>query len=77
MNNTTSTPKCLSDLRYQDNVLTLKTGKMVDAEANRWFHELFDNQDHVTVRHLFTEDDQKVYEAYQDSGSVDYLYIVA
>lgn len=71
-----NTPKTLADLRLEDNVITLN-GKTPETEANRFFHELFDPIAKVTVRLLFTEDDKKVYEAYQDSGSVDYLYLIS
>lgn len=73
---TTSHPKTLSDLRVQDNVISLPTGKMIEAEANRWFHEIFHPTDPVFIRHLFSEDGKKVYECYQDPGSIDYLYVI-
>lgn len=71
-----NTPKTLSDVRFQDNVLHLTASKSIDTEARRWFHELFENNDPVHTRLLFTEDGAQVWEAYQDGGSVDYLYIV-
>jgi hypothetical protein len=74
--NTTSTPKQLTDLKSQDNVLHLKPGQMLDAEANRFFKEVFSDERPVTTKLIFEEDGKKVYEAYTDSGSVDYLYIV-
>lgn len=73
---TTTSPKNLTDLRHQDNVITLKAGQMLESEANRFFHELFDPAAHVFTNFLFEEDGKRVYEAYQDSGSVDYLYLV-
>lgn len=74
---TSTTPKNLIDLRYQDNVITLKNGEAPESSANRFFHELFDPTAAVKVNFLFTEEGKKVYEAYQDSGSVDYLYLIA
>jgi hypothetical protein len=74
--NTTSTPKQLTDLKSQDNVLHLKPGQMLDAEANRFFKEVFSDERPVTTKLIFEEDGKKVYEVYTDSGSVDYLYIV-
>lgn len=71
-----NTPKMLADLKYQDNVLNLPQGRVPETEANRWFHELFNNSAPVKVNRLFVEDNSVVYEAYQDSGSVDYLYII-
>ena len=71
-----STPKQLTDLRSQDNVLHLKSGQTLETEARRYFKEVFDDERHVYTRALFEEDDKKVYEAYTDSGSTDYLYIV-
>jgi hypothetical protein len=75
--NTVHAPKNLSDVRHQDQVHTLKNGQTVETESNRWFHELFHPTDPVFVRYLFSEDGKKVYECYQDAGSVDYLYIIA
>lgn len=71
-----TTPKNLTDLRYEENVIRLRQGDIVEAKANSFFHELFDAKKEVTVRFLFAEDDKNVFEAYQDSGSVDYLYII-
>lgn len=73
---TTSTPKQLTDLRYQDNVLHLKAGQYLDAEARRFFKEVMEDERPVFTRFLFSEDGKKVYEVYTDGGSVDYLYIV-
>lgn len=69
------TPKTLTDLAFRDNVIRTKP-TLVDSTANRFFHELFNAAEPVYVRHIFTEDGQKVYEAFQDSGSDDYLYII-
>jgi hypothetical protein len=71
-----ATPKNLTDLKFQDNVLNAKNSEMVQAKANQFFADIFDNKAPVMVRILFTEDDKKVYECYQDSGSNDYLYII-
>ena len=76
MTTVSSNPKCLTDLKHQDNVIHLSRHKSPQTAANRWFHELFDNYNYVHVRHLFVEEYQDVYECYQDAGSVDYLYIV-
>lgn len=73
---TTSTPKGLSDLRYCDNVQTVFDLNKVESAANRFFHELFAPIALVHTVRLFTEDNQIVYECYQDSGSDDYLYII-
>jgi hypothetical protein len=73
---TISTPKQLTDLRSQNNVLHLKAGQTLETEARRYFKEVFDDERHVYTRSLFEEDGKKVYEAYTDSGSDDYLYIV-
>jgi hypothetical protein len=73
---TNSTPRQLTDLRSQDNVIHLKQGQMLDAEARRFFKEVFSDERPVSTKLLFEEDGKKVYEAYTDSGSVDYLYIV-
>ena len=73
---TISTPKTLSDLRYQDNVVHVGANEIVDVKANRWFHELFDNSDYVHLNLLFREEGQQVWQAYQDAGSVDYLYLI-
>ena len=72
---TISTPKTLSDLRYQDNVIYGAAGPVID-EAKWWFREFFQNTAHVYLRLLFVEDGHQVWEAYQDAGSVDYLYLV-
>lgn len=73
-----NTPKTLTDLRFQDNVLNINATQTANTEAHRWFHEVFGYNGNatITVRKLFTEDQHTVYEAYADSGSVDYLYIV-
>lgn len=71
-----NTPKTLSDLKFQDNVVTVKNGSALETTANRFFHELFDNELPVYLKRLFEEDGKVVYEAYQDSGSVDYLYLI-
>lgn len=84
---TNSTPKKLTDLRYQDNVIHISANQDVATEARRWFYEMFESKDEPKVNKLFEEEDTEqyngkllgkrtVYEAYMDSGSVDYLYIV-
>lgn len=73
---TNSTPANLIDLKSQDNVLHLKDSQEPITEARRFFKEVFEDERNVTTRLIFEEDGKKVYEAYTDSGSVDYLYIV-
>lgn len=73
---TKSHPRTLEDIRYQDNVLYLSSDQTVSTEAHKWFKETFDTEDEPTVNFLFMEDGKRVWEAYTDSGSVDYLYIV-
>jgi len=68
--------KTLEEARRQEFVVSLLHGEVVETFARKWFHCLFNNNDHVFVNKLFEEDEYAVYEAYQDSGSVDYLYII-
>jgi precorrin-2 methylase len=70
------TPKTLSDLNFQDNVVSVKPGSAPETIANRFFHDLFDAELLVSLKRLFEEDGKVVYEAYQDSGSVEYLYLI-
>lgn len=70
------TPKKLTDLKFQNHVLFLTKSQVVETEARRVFKELFNSDDPVKTNKLFTEDGEIVYEAYQDSGSDDYLYLV-
>lgn len=78
---TNSTPRTLADLKHQDWVIDVKPQHSVEVAADHIFSELFTNDDRpVTVNFLFQEDEAngdiiKVYEAYKDSGSVDYLYL--
>lgn len=71
-----SNPRTISDLRYQDNVERINKGTSPEAVAEQWFKSVFDSNDPVYVRFLFEEDGEKVFEAYTDPGSVDYLYII-
>lgn len=73
---TTSTPKTLADLRYQDNVIRIHTAKDPKDAAEDFFYSNFGTKEDIKVRNLFSEDGKKVYEAYVDAGSVDYLYII-
>lgn len=73
---TTTTPTQLTDLRSQNNVIHLGNSQTVETESRRYFKEVFSDDRHVYTRLLFEEDVKKVYEAYTDSGSDDYLYIV-
>lgn len=76
-----NTPKQLSDLKHQDFVINVKPSISVHVEAERSFNELFgtDYKGDLKVNHLFTEEENgdyvKVYEAYKDSGSTDYVYL--
>ena len=71
-----NTPKKLTDLRNEDNVIRLKHGEIVEVKANTFFHTLFDAEKDVKVNRLFTEDNFIVFKAYQDSGSEEYLYLI-
>lgn len=73
---TTSTPKTISELKSQDWVIDLKPTDTPQAAAEEVFNGLFPDDDrHVYVRLLFTENGIRVHEAFKDSGSDDYLYI--
>jgi hypothetical protein len=83
-----NTPKNLDDLkRFWPNVFEVDTASVgIQLEAERVFNENFGEdflpENKVSVRYLFTEDDSeggqvKVYEAYKDSGSEDYVYLTA
>lgn len=75
--NTTSTPKSLADLKHQEHVKEVTPQQTVDEVAEYFFRNLFsDDIRPVKVNFLFEEDETKVYEAYKDSGSDDYLYII-
>lgn len=68
-------PKKLSDIEYHYHV-TVGHGFPIQTIAEKLFKEWFpENTDPVTVRLLFTEDGYRVWESYQDAGSVDYIYI--
>jgi hypothetical protein len=71
----TSTPTTLESLKYQDWVIDLKQFDTPQKAANEVLNQLFPDDRPAYVRHLFTEGDVKVYEAYKDSGSDDYIYI--
>ena len=73
---TTSLPKCLSDLRYEDHVITVTDHFRRTVVARQYFKEVFDADQAPTHRLLFKEDGQEVFEAYVDPGSDDYLYII-
>lgn len=70
-----NTPKQLTDLQYQSNVIRISEGNAPETTANRFFHELFDPLLPVSIHLLFQEEGHRVYECYQDSGSEEYLYI--
>lgn len=74
---TSSTPKTLASLKYQDFVFETKPGEAPETIARKAFKEIFDSTTEPTLRLLFKEDGKKVYESYIDSGSVDYIYIIA
>lgn len=71
------TPKTLSDLKFQDFVFETKQGEAPKTIARKAFRDLYDSHKEPTLRLIFKEDDKRVYEAYTDSGSVDYVYIIA
>lgn len=74
---TNATPKTLASLKYQDNVIEVTPQETVDQAAEYFFRNLFsDDIRPVKVNLLFEEEGAKVYEAYKDSGSVDYLYLI-
>lgn len=80
---TTTAPKTLLDLQYQDWVINVESKHTVQTAAEHVLSELFPDDDRtVKVNYLFTELDKhlgeevKVYEAYKDSGSVDYIYLI-
>lgn len=84
--NTNTTPKNLADLNNFKNVFPVDTASVgIQFEAERVFNEQFGEDTlpgKVTARFLFSENDSegnqvKVYEAYKDSGSEDYIYLTA
>lgn len=84
---TMSAPKTIADLQYLKNVFAVDTAIVgIQFEAERVFNESFGEdflpEKKVSVRFLFSENDSegdqvKVYEAYKDSGSNDYVYLTA
>lgn len=72
-----TTPKSLTDLRYQEFVFETKPGQDPAIIARKWFRNSFEVTDEPKMNLLFTEDGRRVYESYIDSGSVDYIYIIA
>lgn len=82
-----NTPKSLADLKHFENVFPVDTASVgIQSEAARVFNENFGEdflpENKVSTRFLFTENDSdgnqvKVYEAYKDSGSGDYVYLTA
>jgi hypothetical protein len=81
-----NTPKSLADLKHFNNVFEVDTASVgIQFEAERVFNENFGEDTlpgKVTARFLFSENDSdgnqvKVYEAYKDSGSEDYVYLTA
>jgi|HubBroStandDraft_2_1064218.scaffolds.fasta_scaffold00002_47 hypothetical protein len=68
--------KNVTDAELQPNCLHLPVEADIQAEANQWFWERGNNRDVVYMDKLFEDDSFSVWEAYQDSGSVDYLYII-
>ncbi len=69
------TPKTLSDLKYQDWVIDLNPTDSAQIAAENILNQLLPDERPVYCRQLFVESDIRVYEAYKDSGSTDYLYI--
>ena len=81
-----NTPKSLADLKHFENVFAVDTASVgIQFEAERVFNEQMGENSlpgKVAVRYLFTENDSdgnqvKVYEAYKDSASDDYIYLTA
>lgn len=81
-----NTPKTLADLKHFTNVFAVDTASVgIHSEAERVFNENLGEDTlpgKVTTRFLFSENDSegnqvKVYEAYKDSGSEDYIYLTA
>lgn len=82
-----NTPKTIADLKDLKNVFPVDTASVgIQHEAERVFNENFGEdflpEKKVSVRYLFAENDSddnqvKVYEAYKDSGSNDYVYLTA
>lgn len=81
-----NTPKTLADLTHFKNVFAVDTASVgIQFEAERVFNENFGEDTlpgKVTARFLFAEDDSegnqvKVFEAYKDSASEDYIYLTA
>lgn len=81
-----NTPKTLADLKHFQNVFAVDTASVgIQSEAARIFNENLGEDTlpgKVTTRFLFSENDNegnqvKVYEAYKDSGSEDYIYLTA
>lgn len=79
-------PKTLADLKNISNVFSVDTASVsIQSEAERVFNENFGEDTlpgKVTARFLFAENDSegnqvKVYEAYKDSASDDYIYLTA
>lgn len=79
-----STPQTLSDLKFHDWVIDVPPFDTVQKAAETVLDNLFPDmrtEDYpVKVNYLFTEQDEngdevKVYEAYKDSGSADYIYL--
>lgn len=69
-------PKCLSDLRYEDHVLTVSDHFRRSVVARKYFKEIFDTDQAPTHRLIFKENGYEVFEVYVDPGSEDYLYII-
>jgi hypothetical protein len=74
---TNSTPAKLTDLKHQEFVFTAKQGEAPETIARKFFKDCFEFDGEPKLNHLFTEEGKRVYESYIDSGSVDYIYIIA
>lgn len=70
-----ATPKKISDLAFET-VFIVSSYHEMEAEARKFFNELYENEGDISINQLFSEDGDVVYEAYQDSGSVDYIYFI-
>lgn len=81
-----NTPQTLADLKHFSNVFPVDTASVgIQSEASRVFNEKMGEDTlpgDVKTRFLFAENDSegnqvKVYEAYKDSASEDYIYLTA
>ena len=70
------TPRTLQDVRFQENNIRIIDGEP-EKHARKFFKDVMNDEREVYCRKLFREDGYNVWEAYTDSGSTDYLYIMS